>query len=247
MPTRNLQLDGSVNFRDLGGYPTADGRTVAWRRLFRADGLGSLSEADRQAVGQLGLATVVDLRTPEETERRGRFPVEHLPVRYHAFPLLDVMPTAEEAPSWTDPGYVTGRYLGMVRDGRAELAGAVEALAEPDALPAVFHCSAGKDRSGVLAALVLAFLGVPDEYVVSDYALSAEAMGSLFERIKAEYPAAVETVEQYAPTVLHVAPETMEDFLATLREEHGSYDALAASLGVAGAVERLRHALLVAA
>ncbi len=245
MPARTLEFEGCVNFRDLGGYPAADGRRVAWRRLFRADGLGGLSDADRTAARQLGLATVVDLRTAEESERRGRFPVEDVPVRYHAFPLLDVMPSAEEAPRWTEPGYVTGRYLGMVRDGATELAGAVRALAEPDALPAVFHCSAGKDRSGVLAALVLAFVGVPDAVIVEDYALSEAAMGALLERIKADYPDAVDAVEQYAPTVLHVAPETMEDFLRSLRDEHGGYEALAASLGLTDAVTRLRAGLLV--
>ncbi len=81
----------------------------------------------------------------------------------------------------------------------------------------MFHCSAGKDRTGVLSALFLAFLGVPDELIVEDYALSAAAMAGLFERIKADYPDALEAVERYAPTVLHVVPETMEAFLASLR------------------------------
>jgi len=96
----------------------------------------------------------------------------------------------------------------------------------------------------VLSALVLAFLGVPDETIVEDYALSAAAMDRLLERLKAEYPDAVDAVERFAPAVLHVAPETMEGFLGTVRAEYGSYDALAESLGVIGAVERLRSALL---
>jgi protein-tyrosine phosphatase len=244
-PTRNLQLDGSVNFRDLGGYPTTDGRRVAWRRLFRADGLGRLSESDQETLAGLGLVTVIDLRTAEEATHRGRFPVDQVPVRYHEFPLFDVLPTPEDLPSWNETSYIAGRYRDMVTEGRPAMTGAIQVLAEPGALPAVFHCSAGKDRTGVLSALLLAFLGVPDELIVEDYALSGAAMASLFERIKADYPDAVETVERYAPAVLHVVPETMATFLASLRQDHDSYDSMAASLGVTEAVDRLRHALLV--
>jgi len=243
--TRTLPFDGCVNFRDLGGYPAADGRRVAWRRLFRADGLGSLSEADREAVSALGLATVIDLRTVDEAIHRGRFPIEQVPVRYLEFPLLDVLPTPEELPGWGEAAYIAGRYRQMVDDGRGALCGAIEALAAPGALPAVFHCSAGKDRTGVLSALVLAFLGVPDEVIVADYTLSAAAMGGLFERLKTDYPDAVAEVERYAPAVLHVVPETMEAFLGALRDEHGTYEGLADALGVREAVEGLRARLLV--
>jgi protein-tyrosine phosphatase len=245
VPTRTLELDGAVNFRDLGGYPTAGGQRLVWRHLFRADGLGSLSDADRGTLADLGLVTVIDLRTSDEATHRGRFPVEHLPVRYHEFPLFDVLPTTEDLPSWNETAYVAGRYLDMVAEGRAALVGAIEVLAEPGALPAVFHCSAGKDRTGVLSALILAFLGVPDEVIIEDYTLSAAAMAGLFERIKADYPDAVEEVERYAPTVLQVSPETMETFLASLRVAHGSYPGLAEDLGVADAVNRLRKLLLV--
>jgi protein-tyrosine phosphatase len=107
------------------------------------------------------------------------------------------------------------------------------------------HCSAGKDRTGVLSALILAFLGVPDETIVADYTLSAAAMGRLLERLKAEYPEAQDAVEKYAPAILHVVPETMEQFLADLRLQYGTYDALAGSLGVTDAVTTLRSTVLV--
>ena len=77
----------------------------------------------------------------------------------------------------------------------------------------------------MLSALILAFLGVPDETIVEDYALSGPAMERLLEQIKAEYPDSVEEVERYAPAMLQVLPETMEEFLASLRTEYGSYDA----------------------
>jgi hypothetical protein len=244
-PRRTLEFDGCVNFRDLGGYPTGDGHRTAWRRLFRADGLHRLTEADCARLTELGVATVIDLRTVDEAEQRGRFPSDRVPVRYVDLPLLDILPSTEELPSWREASYVASRYTAMVAEGGPVLALAFEALAAEGSLPVVFHCSAGKDRTGVLSALILAFLGVPDEVIVADYALSAEAMVRLLEHLKAEYPESVEAVEQHAPAILQVMPETMVEFLASMRSGYGSYAALAESLGVTGAVSRLRRAVLI--
>jgi protein-tyrosine phosphatase len=246
-PARALTFDGCVNFRDLGGYRTGDGFEVGWRRLFRADGLHKLTEADRAQLVGLGVATVIDLRTVDEAEQRGRFPVAEVPVRYVDLPLFDVLPTTDEMSSWREASYVAARYGLMVTDGAPALTGAFAALASPDSLPAVFHCSAGKDRTGVLSALILAFLGVPDETIVADYALSGPAMERLLEQLKTEYPDSVEEVERYAPSMLQVLPETMEEFLASLRAEYGSYPALADTLGVADSVATLRRTVLVEA
>jgi protein-tyrosine phosphatase len=243
-PSRKVVLDGCVNFRDLGGYRTADGHQTRWRRLFRADGLNRLTADDRARLRDMGLATVIDLRTVDEGEQRGSFPVEEVPVRYHSLPLADVLPTPEEFAAWQEASYVASHYFDLVV-GRGEVLGrAINLLAEGDALPAVVHCSAGKDRTGVLSALVLAFLGVPDQTIVEDYALSAPAMVLLFERLKDEYPDSVETVTKLAPALIQVAPETMANLLDALRTEYGSYDRLAEHLGVSEAVARLRPVLL---
>lgn len=247
MPTRTLVLEGCVNFRDLGGYRTRDGRQIGWRRLFRADGLNRLSDSDRFLLTELGLATVIDLRTVDEAEQRGRFPVDEVPVRYVDLPLTDVLPSPEELPDWGEASYVASRYGRMVEEGGPVLTQAIEILAAAGSLPAVVHCSAGKDRTGVLSALVLAFLDVPDQTIVEDYALSAAAMDRLLERLKAEYPDSVEEVEKFAPAILHVVPETMEEFLGSIRTVYGSYESLAAALGVTEAIAQLRGNLLVAA
>jgi protein-tyrosine phosphatase len=244
-PRRALDFEGCVNFRDLGGYRTADGLEVGWRRLFRADGLHRLTEADRRQLIDLGVATVIDLRTVDEAVQRGRFPVAAVPVRYVDLPLTDVLPSTEEMPSWAEASYVASRYARMVSEGGPALTGAFAALTSGDSLPAVFHCSAGKDRTGVLSALILAFLGVPDETIVEDYALSGPAMERLLDRLKQEYPDSVEDVMRYAPAVLQVLPQTMEEFLGSLRVDYGSYAALAESLGVSEAVATLRRTVLV--
>ena len=242
--SRALHFDGCVNFRDMGGYGTSDGRHLRWRRLFRADGLHKLSEADRRQLSDLGVATVIDLRTLDEAEQRGRFPVDQVPVRYVALPLTDVLPATEELPSWRESSYVAARYVEMVSRGGAALSASIETLASPDGLPAVFHCSAGKDRTGVLSALVLAFLGVPDDTIISDYALSALAMEQLLERLRLEYPDSVEAVDRHAPAILRVMPETMEEFLSLVRSEFGDYAGLAEHLGVTAAVARLSATLM---
>jgi len=245
VPSRTLDFEGCVNFRDLGGYRTADGRTVAWRRLFRADGLNKLTPADRAQLRDLGLSTVIDLRTTDEAAQRGSFPVDEVPVRYVGLPLTDVLPATEDLPAWKEAAYVATRYGAMVSDGGPVLTEAIRVLASGDSLPAVMHCSAGKDRTGVLSALVLAFLGVPDETIVEDYALSAAAMERLLGRLMTEYPEAADQVAAYAPAILHVVPETMEQFLASVLLEYGTYGELAESLGVVDAMERLRATVLV--
>jgi len=243
-PTREVVLEGCVNFRDLGGYRTADGHRIRWRRVFRADGLNKLSPDDRVILIELGLGTVIDLRTRDEAEQRGSFPVDDIPVRYYGLPLTDVLPTAQELPDWKEASYVASHYFDMVVRAGAVLTAAIEALADDGALPAVMHCSAGKDRTGVLSAVLLAFLGVPDETIIADYSLSASARERLLERLKAEYPESVEEVTRFAPAILNVVPETMDQFLSKVRAAYGTYDELAATLEVTEAVGRLRTILL---
>lgn len=243
-PPRRLPLAGCFNFRDLGGYPTSSGGRIRWRTLFRADGLTRLDEADFEMLADIGLSTVIDLRTVGEIDERGRFSDAHFEVEYHHLPLTDVLPPDSEMARYTEPSFVTSRYRQLFTEGSESIAKALAVLAQPGTLPAVFHCSAGKDRTGILAALVLGFLGVPREVIVEDYALSAEAMVALLERLKQEYAEAVAEVERYAPAVISVAPETMAAFLAALETEHGTFDDLARSLGVTDAVSRLRTSLL---
>ncbi|HTT86777.1 MAG TPA: tyrosine-protein phosphatase [Acidimicrobiales bacterium] len=245
-PTRRLPLSGCFNFRDLGGYRAAGGRRLRWRTLFRADGLTRLDPADCRVLGELGLATVIDLRTRGEADERGRFPLELLAVSYHHLPLIDVLPATEELEHYREPAFVTARYREILREGSASINRAVEILAEPGSLPAVFHCSAGKDRTGVLAALVLGFLGVPTETIVEDYALSSQAMVAMLEWMRKENPDSAERIERLRPAVMSAPSESMAAFVEALLDEHGSFEKMAARLELIDAVVRLRHELLEA-
>jgi protein-tyrosine phosphatase len=243
-PSRRLVFDGCFNFRDLGGYRTDDGRRTRWRRLFRADGLARLTENDMAVLASLGIVTVIDLRTVLEAETQGRFPEGVDGVSYHHLPLTDSVPGEEETPDWERTAFVSDRYLAMLSEGTDTISSAVRLLADPTRHPAVFHCSVGKDRTGVLSALVLGFLGVPDEIIVEDYALSRQAMLQLLDHLLARYPDASETVERYRPVILSAEPESMAGFVAGVRQAHGSFDALADSLGLTAEVANLRAEFL---
>ncbi|MFM8268054.1 MAG: tyrosine-protein phosphatase [Ilumatobacteraceae bacterium] len=247
-PARLIALDAVHNFRDLGGYPTADGRTTRWRTLFRADGLYRLTSADLEIVDGLGLRTVVDLRTEEELELRGRFPVEYRPIRYLHVPVIDVtwaaLPEAEVTDR--DPAeFLEWAYLDMLRQAPDRFARAFEHLCEPGVLPAVFHCAAGKDRTGLLSMLVLGALGVPDDVIVDDYALTADAVTRLREWARRESPDLYERLEAAPPAYIAAVPEAMHRVLGVINERHGSVRGLVDHLGVRReSIDHLSSALL---
>ncbi len=240
----HVPLEGCVNFREVSGYPLTSGGRIRPGRLFRSDGLGRLTAADVGVVRGLGVRTVIDLRTAGEVAERGRIPVDDLPVSYHSLPLMDVLPAPEELPSWRDPAFVAGQYLAMVETGGEALAAAVRILAGDGATPAVVHCSAGKDRTGVTVALVLGMVGVGDDDIVADYARSAAAMPALLARLKEDHPDASAAVDEYAPAILHAEPATMRSFIGSVGRRFGGWPGLVDRLGVAGEVTALRDALV---
>jgi protein-tyrosine phosphatase len=238
---RLIALEGAVNFRDLGGYATGTGMRTRWRTLFRADGLGELTESDLAVLRTLGIRTVIDLRSGEELER-GRFDVDAHPVAFHHFPFLEELPDAEEFDR--RPGFLGSQYREFLSDAGGQIRAALEVLAAPGALPAVFHCTAGKDRTGVLSAIVLSLLGVDEPTVVADYALSGEAMLRLRAKLIVKYPEGRDSIENL-DEVFSADPAQMEQLLDHLKERYGTVDAYVAGLGAARAVlEGLRVGLL---
>jgi protein tyrosine/serine phosphatase len=238
---RLIALQGAVNFRDLGGYETIDGRRTRWRVLFRADGLGELTEADLAVMRELGIRTVVDLRSGYEVEQ-SRFDVGAHPVDFFHFPFIDTLPDVEE---WDRrPGLLGSQYREMLDEATPQIAGALAALAAPGARPAVFHCTAGKDRTGLLSAIVLSLLGVPEETVVADYALSGEAMERLRAKLILKYPDGKDVIADI-DEVFSADPANMVALFGHLREHYGTMAEYAVQIGVPyRVVEQLREALL---
>jgi len=177
---RRLPLDGAHNARDLGGYATADGRRVRWGVAYRSDALGSLSDEDVTYVARLGLHEVVDFRSDAEREREP----DRLP---QAAPRVVLRPIVGEA---LDPAVLRERLLSgqaraaemsemlvagnraFVTDFATVYGGFLRDLADSENLPVLFHCTAGKDRTGFAAAALLLALGVPRDMVMEDYLLT---------------------------------------------------------------------------
>lgn len=225
---RTLDLDGCLNFRDLGGYPTAGGRTVRWRQVFRSDSLCHLSRpAVQQLREEIGLGVVIDLRSTAELRTEGRGPLAHEPVAFHHLPLYDG-DTSRAAPSAELT--LADRYALLAEFAREPIAQVIATLAT-SGVPAVYHCAAGKDRTGVVSAILLGLLDVPDEVIVADYAATQENLDAIVERLMAAegYHAMLSALP---PDTLHAEPETMLGFLERLRARHGSIADYARNAGV---------------
>jgi protein-tyrosine phosphatase len=240
---RHLPFAGVCNFRDLGGYRTADGRTTRWRTLYRADSLGRLAgEDDLRRFRDLGIGTVIDLRYPWEIAAAGRLP-ETDGLAWHNLSIEHRTYNQSEIDPGIDPWrYLADRYAEVAADGTAELRAALEIIAAADA-PVVFHCASGKDRTGLLAALVLALLDVPVETIAADFALTELATASLRARWLADHPG----LELRWPGYGRAPAEIILMFLADLVAEHGSVHRYATErLGLGhGVLGALRTRLLM--
>lgn len=248
-PDLDLALDRVIRFqrvfnvRDLGGLPNRDGRTVKRGLLYRADGVHRLVDEDLEAVAALGLRTVLDLRTEGELEH-GRFPTERHPVEWHHLPVLQRIWSDDELEVGASAAdFLRERYLDMLDQGGGSIARSLELIA--DGQPALFHCSAGKDRTGVLAAVILGLLDVDHDVIASDYHLSAAAMGDLAKWVLAEFPEARNAMNTQPAQYLDAPIEAMQGFLSEVDARYGSMEGLAESLGVTGpTVSAIRDQLL---
>ena len=242
---RTIAFDGCLNFRDLGGYTTRDDRVVQWRRLFRSDSLHRMSSADvARLIDELGVVTVIDLRTQMERDRGGPVPATSFAgVRSVHVPMIDEL-FAERAERRRSarPADMGEGYVAMLELAGEHVAGLLHLLTG-DVYPAVFFCAAGKDRTGVFAALVLALLGVQDDDVVADYALTDLVARAIIERADREL---YEHMWASLPPEARGAPaRVMQSMLAAIARKHGSVESYVASLGVGpDVVEGLRARLL---
>jgi protein-tyrosine phosphatase len=221
---RLVRFDTCFNFRDLGGYETDDGRRVRWKTLYRADTLHRLDGPDIDLLLDLGLRSIIDLRSQHELNDHGRFRHDG-GVAVHHLPMIDVVggPTrlVEAAPD-APPRSVGEGYVSMADEGRRAIGRAVALLARPDALPAVFHCTAGKDRTGILAAIVLSAVGVRDEAIVDDYMLTGESRSARNAYLQLNEPDYYAFLTSLPSAVREMHADAIPTLLAWMRARHGS-------------------------
>lgn len=230
---RVVALFAVHNFRDLGGYPTVDGRETRWRTLYRADGLYRLTRDDAKRVMGLGIRTVIDLRTAKEVESRGTFPIADHDVAYHHLPIIDAT-WGETSTLETEDTveFLVWAYRQMIAEASPRFADAITLLASADVLPAVFHCAAGKDRTGILSALVLGSVGVPDDLIAADYGLTEIAMQRLIVWARDHQPELADAYARMPARFAAADPRAMKVILSDISTKHGSVHNFVRAIGV---------------
>jgi protein-tyrosine phosphatase len=244
---RVVPLAGGRNFRDLGGYATQDGRRLRWGRLYRSGVMSYFTDADRARLSQIGLRTICDFRSPYERRRE--------PTNWHSsdvqslhwdydFRNLSFRAELRGARDFT-PAVLHDCMLSLYRKFPVLFAKPYSDLFARLAageLPLVFHCSAGKDRTGIAAALVLTSLGVPREAVFEDYALTDRVVDlekELFQHpdssigVGDEHAHLARIGREARAPILRAMPEYLRAAFEAIETDHGSVAAyLKTQLGV---------------
>lgn len=209
--------------------------------MYRSDSLHRLDDLDRTAFRALGVRTVLDLRRPSEVHRDGRVPDHPGLVYRHIHPEHALWEETAYVEELGLARYLADRYRDLAETGAAGLADAVGVIADAAAAPVLVHCVAGKDRTGVVCALTLSLLGVSDEQIAADYALSAEASARFSRWVATTLP---EGTPVPAP-FLACPAEAIQIFLTELRERHGSVGRYLTGAGLAPErIDALRAHLL---
>lgn len=225
--TRHWSLPDTHNIRDLGGYARLGGGSTQWGRLLRGEALHPLQPASVDRLVEAGLGTVIDLRGPHETGVNPHPFRDHPRVSYRNIPLYDAMdPIAVSAV----PFEMGQRYRDALDRCGPRIAQVLRAIIAAPPGMVLFHCTAGKDRTGIMAALILLLAGVERSEVVADYALTATA-GDLIRQLR-ERAIAAGGKPEHVDRVLVADPPTMQRMLEHLDEAHGGIDVYIASIGI---------------
>jgi protein tyrosine/serine phosphatase len=243
--SRNLLLDSIDNIRDLGGLETYDGYRTREGKLYRSSAIHEVSPAEAETLASsLGLRLILDLRSHEECAGTGRGLLAQHVAAYANLPIFRFSHRSSGAVP--DAGEISlfRYYIGYLEHSASQIAMAVRMLASDAHLPALFHCAAGKDRTGTLAAVLLDAVGVRHDQIIADYALTQERLDILMDRLSRtiHYSSMMQSLPAHTRDA---DPATMKALLEHLQEHHGGAAAWLQAAGVEKAViERLRESML---
>ncbi len=224
-------LTSLYNFRDLGGYPTKDGKVTRYGKLFRSDGPDHITPEDIQVLVSEGVTLDIDLRGPEELEKWPDILGQDDRVEYLSILLLPSLNLA------TPPESLAGLYLLMLRESGAQFYQLFSAILKNKSAGTLFHCSVGKDRTGVTAAMLLLLADVVEEEVIRAYVTTAKNLKTVLARFK----------EINNPALSHfltARPEDIQPFIEALNIEFGGVRSYLSKIGFTTAeIEALRSIL----
>lgn len=223
-----LSVPGAENVRDIGGYPGEGGRPVQYRRFIRAGGMGDLTEEGVAAVRALGVNCIVDLRSGFEAKKKADTLMYDDTIDYVHIPMLDYIQSNVAEGKVAFPESMTEMYIGLLENDKEKFLRVLQTLAGPAYETVLYHCTAGKDRTGLTTMLLLGLAGVSRADIVEDYSHS--------EHLTSQKP-----IPGLPIALFQSRPETMEAALDHLDEKYGGVRPYLAHIGVD---EEMKAALL---
>ncbi len=241
MHGRPIELKTAYNIRDLGGFPTRAGGTTRYGRAIRSDGLHRVDDGDAALLEALELRVVFDLRSGAELDSDGLGAYVGSRVAHRHTPMMAVtLNPYDDSVDWRGID-LEERYVAMLDEGRDAVRAVLEAIAAPGPGAVLFHCSAGKDRTGVLAAVLLCAVGVDEDAIVTDYARSQGNIAQVIEGYREQMREAGLDSDAI-DYLISSPPQRMRYTLAKLRERWGSVEGYLEDIGFDGsAVAQLRR------
>lgn len=219
---RHIPLEGAHNVRDLGGYPTSTGATTRWRSFLRADALYGLSRADVDTLLETGLRTVIDLRSDMEIAYQPSVFASHAAVDYHQIPLFDRLAPADVMFREKNISDLSARYIEAVDCCRPAFLKVVDTITGGKDGAVLFNCTAGKDRTGIIAAMLLSLANVDKKVIAQDYALTASLAATLMDHLRSK--ARARGMDEASSTMLLSSePGAMMTFLDHVEARHGGF------------------------
>ena len=242
---RHHPFEACFNFRDIGGYPAADGRSVRWGCYFRAGRQDRMTEQDLAKVKEFGIATQIDLRKPDEVSEQGRGPLEAMGANYHNIAVIPEGGSDQLSRLVGDTDISGKRYLAYLDFGPESWVRLFEIFVQASAHPILLHCTAGKDRTGVSTAFLLSVLGVDRALIEADYKLTNLDVARQVEFIENTIGLPEGMDHDLMMRVAGVPEDAIGDFLNGLHERWGGPLDYLRSIGISDAtMEAVREAFL---
>ncbi len=248
---RVIHLEGTSNTRDIGGYQTSDLRTLRWRQIIRSENLSRLTASDFQKLEEIGVKTVIDLRTDREHDQSPTVWLGDNPPRFFHFPIGDAqndwfkaqrrMMKRQRFKEEQSLEHMIDGYRMIAEVGPPSFQKLMELVLDQSNWPILIHCNAGKDRAGVAVTLIMEALGVDRETIMEEFLLTNEISRAeekaIFLAKKSKNSGSVmkfgrsPSASAWFP-IVGVQPEMLEAFYASVDEQYGSMDALLTEIGV---------------